>query len=99
MQAMKQFKKDGSVGDVAPIPYTAMCINGIVWMSYGALQGEPTIWAPNISAFLFGTYYVHTYSKYTTTNMMPKSAQIKTSKCKLPQNADAQGQNKFRKED
>jgi uncharacterized protein with PQ loop repeat len=76
MQAMKQFKKDGSVGDVAPIPYTAMCINGIVWMSYGALQGEPTIWAPNISAFLFGAYYVHTYSKYTTRNMMPQYAAI-----------------------
>jgi uncharacterized protein with PQ loop repeat len=78
LQAMKQFKKDGTTGDVSPIPYTAMCVNGIVWMAYGALLNEPTIWAPNISAFFFGAYYVHTFNTYKANhvNMTPQYAAI-----------------------
>ena len=78
LQAMKQFKKDGTTGDVAPIPYTAMCINGIVWVAYGALLGEPTIWAPNISAFCFGAYYVYQFNLYKAphVNMTPQYAAI-----------------------
>lgn len=78
LQAMKQFKIEGTTGDVVPIPYTAMCVNGIVWVAYGLLQGEPTIWAPNISAFCFGAYYVHTFNKYKADhiNMTPQYASI-----------------------
>ena len=64
ISAMKQFAKDRTTGDVSPIPYTAMCVNGIVWMAYGLLQGEPTIWVPNITAFAFGSVYVWKFSQF-----------------------------------
>ena len=59
--AMKQVEKVGDVGDLPLLPYAAMAVNGIGWVCYGALApgpyGEPTIWVPNITAFLFGSYY------------------------------------------
>jgi len=33
-------------------------------MVYGALVSQPTIWAPNISGAIFGSYYWYTYAKY-----------------------------------
>ena len=42
------------------------------------LQGEPTIWVPNISAFCFGAYYVYTFNTYKAAhvNMLPQYASI-----------------------
>jgi hypothetical protein len=64
MGAMRTFKKEGTTGAVSPINLAAMCVNGIVWISYGAMRSEPTIWAPNITAFLFGSYYLYTFNQY-----------------------------------
>ena len=71
LAAMKQFKTDKSTGDVSPIPYAAMTVNGALWVIYGMLKGDPTIILPNISGFFFGAYYTYTYSLYTQKNMIP----------------------------
>lgn len=64
MTTMKQFAKDGTTGDVSCIPYAAMCANGVLWMMYGAVKGDVTIIAPNITGILFGAYYVKTFATY-----------------------------------
>ena len=64
MQSARTFKKEGTTGDVSPVNLAAMCVNGIVWISYGAMRSDPTIWVPNITAFLFGSYYLYTFNQY-----------------------------------
>ena len=73
LAAMKQFKEAGTTGDVSPIPYAAMCVNGFLWVVYGGLKGDMTIIAPNASGFLFGAYYVKTFAQYRapSVNMTP----------------------------
>jgi len=73
--SMKQVEKVGDVGDLPLLPYAAMAVNGVGWMCYGWLApgeyGEPTIWVPNITAALFGSYYWSIYAKNTTASMAP----------------------------
>lgn len=71
MGAMAQIKKDGDVGDMPLLPYAAMAVNGVGWVAYGLLQGQPTIWVPNITAFGFGVYYWYTYSQYMKASNVP----------------------------
>ena len=73
LSAMRQFKKDGTTGDVSPIPYAAMAVNGFAWVLYGTLKGDMTIVLPNASGFLFGAYYVKTFSDFKAphVNMTP----------------------------
>lgn len=70
-QAMKAVQRKGDVGDMPLLPYAAMSVNGIGWITYGVLAGEPTIWVPNITAFLFGSYYWYVYAQNTTQSMVP----------------------------
>lgn len=44
MDAMKTIKEKGDVGDMPLLPYAAMAVNGVGWVAYGLLQGQPTIW-------------------------------------------------------
>eukprot|EP01052_Picozoa_sp_SAG31_P026682 SAG31_NODE_2436_length_5700_cov_13.780396_4_plen_99_part_00 len=44
MDAMKTIKENGDVGDMPLLPYAAMAVNGVGWVAYGLLQGQPTIW-------------------------------------------------------
>ena len=78
MTAMRTFKKEKTTGDVSPVSLAAMCVNGLVWVSYGAMRGDPTIWACNISAFLFGSYYLYTFNKYKAegVSMVPSLAGV-----------------------
>ena len=69
MDTMKKIRADGDVGSLPLLPFAAMAVNGIGWVTYGVLAGltgpeasimDPnamTIWVPNITAFLFGAYY------------------------------------------
>jgi len=64
LEAMKTIKANNSTGNLPLVPYVSMAINGVLWMVYGALVSQPTIWAPNISGAIFGSYYWYTYAKY-----------------------------------
>ena len=64
MQAMRQFKQDGTTGAVSIIPYAAMAANGCAWTTYGALGADLTIMLPNASGCLFGALYCQQFNKY-----------------------------------
>ena len=55
--ALKGVQERGDTGDLPLLPYAAMAVNGVGWIAYGVLAGEPTIWLPNITACLAGVYY------------------------------------------
>jgi hypothetical protein len=57
MQAMRQFRADGTTGAVSVMPYAAMAANGASWTTYGALSGDFTIMIPNFSGLVLGSYY------------------------------------------
>ena len=57
LQAIRKFREEGTTRGVSPVPYAAMCSNGAIWMSYGAMVEDPTIYLPNLPAFLMGGYY------------------------------------------
>lgn len=69
LATMKDIKAKESVGDLPILPYAAMVINGVLWVTYGALVGEPTIMAPNFSAMVMGSYYWYTYNQYKPSSM------------------------------
>jgi len=64
LETMKTVKANNSTGNLPLVPYVSMAINGVLWVVYGALVNQPTIWAPNISGALFGSYYWYTFAKY-----------------------------------
>ena len=55
--AMRQFRNNGTTGDVSALPYAAMAANGAAWTAYGLLNGDYTIMLPNASGFVLGAYY------------------------------------------
>jgi hypothetical protein len=77
MDTMKKIRADGDVGSLPLLPFAAMAVNGIGWVTYGVLAGltgpeasimDPnamTIWVPNITAFLFGAYYWKVYAAHS----------------------------------
>ena len=73
MEAMRTIQKNGTTGNLPLLPYASMTVNGILWTTYGALQGDPTICISNASAILFGSYYWRTFNKHKTPgfNMAP----------------------------
>ena len=61
LQAIRKFREEGTTRDVSPVPYAAMCSNGAIWMSYGAMVNDPTIYLPNLPAFIMGGYYAQQF--------------------------------------
>ena len=57
LQAIRKFREEKTTGSVSPVPYAAMCANGAIWSTYGVMTNDPTIWAPNIPAFIAGAFY------------------------------------------
>lgn len=71
MQAMKEIKKTGSVGDMSPLPYVALGTNCVVWTTYGLLQADPTLIVANGVGAVMAAYYTSVYAKYTPSPMTP----------------------------
>eukprot|EP00962_Isochrysis_galbana_P011129 scaffold3116_cov101-Isochrysis_galbana.AAC.3 len=64
MQAIRQFRAEGTTGSVSSLPYAAMAANGVAWTAYGALGSDTTIMLANIPPALLGTYYCSVFYKY-----------------------------------
>jgi hypothetical protein len=64
MQAIRQFRTDGTTGSVSSLPYAAMAANGVAWTAYGALGSDPTIMLANMPPALLGVYYCSVFYKY-----------------------------------
>jgi len=57
MQAMAEIRSKADTGRMPLLPYSAMCTNGFIWCTYGALLDNPAIWLPNVPAFILGAAY------------------------------------------
>ena len=64
VQAIRRFREEGTTGSVSPVPYAAMCSNGAIWMSYGFLQDDPTIYLSNIPALVMGGLYAQQFAAH-----------------------------------
>ncbi|CAB9510419.1 Bidirectional sugar transporter [Seminavis robusta] len=52
-----QVYRNGTVGDLPLLPYTAMLNNAFLWFIYGFLNDEPKIWTSNAVGFFIGCFY------------------------------------------
>ena len=57
MEAMKTIRDNGTAGNLALLPHASLVVNGILWITYGALRADPTACISNMSAFALGSYY------------------------------------------
>lgn len=64
MEAMPRIRREGNVGRLPLLPYSAMASQGLVWTFYGALLGNPAVWSPNVGATVLGLYYCWVYHKH-----------------------------------
>lgn len=54
---MRTIIQEKTTSKMPMLPFSAMCVNGAMWMTYGLLIGQPAIWVPNIPALVMGTLY------------------------------------------
>lgn len=54
---MRTILQEKTTGKMPMLPFSAMCVNGAMWMTYGMLVGQPAIWVPNIPSLTMGTIY------------------------------------------
>jgi len=64
LQAMRQFREQGSTGAVSIMPYAAMAANGAAWCTYGALASDYTIMIPNAAGLVMGSFYIKEFLTY-----------------------------------
>mmetsp|Transcript_8142 Transcript_8142/g.30029 ORF Transcript_8142/g.30029 Transcript_8142/m.30029 type:complete len:252 (+) Transcript_8142:221-976(+) len=68
-KTIAQILRTGSTGSLSLFPFLAMVLNGFVWTSYGIIVHDWAIIFPNLTCFLFGTFYVAVFSYYTSHNV------------------------------
>lgn len=56
--------RTGTVGDLPLLPYTSMVASCFVWIVYGILKREATIYLTNIVEFTLSVYYFVEFSNY-----------------------------------
>jgi len=61
---MRNVLKTGTVGDLPLLPYTSMVASCFVWIVYGILKREPTIYLTNIVEFFLSVYYFVEFTNY-----------------------------------
>jgi uncharacterized protein with PQ loop repeat len=58
---------DEKVGNYPLLPYTMMLINTLLWLAYGLLKQDSSLWITNGFAVLLGLYYWFSYIKFANT--------------------------------
>jgi solute carrier family 50 (sugar transporter) len=61
LQTAITIAKERSVGDLSPIPFLSLLMNGSVWFIYGSVKCDWTILVPNFTAVLVGAICVSLY--------------------------------------
>lgn len=64
LEAIPRIRREGDVGKLPLLPYSAMASQGVVWIVYGVLLGNPAIWTPNLCAMVLGFYYWYVYHRH-----------------------------------
>lgn len=57
--------RDKSVGNLPLLPYSSMCVNAFMWMTYGILKKDSKIWSPNLFGLLCGLNYFRQFKKHS----------------------------------
>jgi solute carrier family 50 protein (sugar transporter) len=64
MPTIRSFAKDRSVGSLPLLPYSSMFASTFLWMVYGVLKHNPSIWTSNGVGLVFSIYYLREFIKY-----------------------------------
>jgi len=60
--------KEKSVGNLPLLPYSSMCVNSLMWMTYGILKKDSKVWFPNAFGLFCGLNYFYQFQKYCPKN-------------------------------
>jgi solute carrier family 50 (sugar transporter) len=63
-----QISKDRTVGSLPLLPYTSMIASAFLWMTYGWLNEEPSIYVTNTVGMLLGMVYTYRFTRYAPSN-------------------------------
>jgi solute carrier family 50 protein (sugar transporter) len=61
---MRSIAKDRSVGSLPLLPYSSMCASTFLWLAYGVLKHNPSIWTANGVGLVLSIYYLREFIKY-----------------------------------
>lgn len=66
-----------SVGTLPLLPYSSMVASTYLWLVYGILTNQPSIWTSNVGGLLLGLYYFVSFQKYSpkASSTLPGSIQ------------------------
>jgi len=59
----REIMSSGTTGKLPMLPFSSMLTNGFLWTTYGILNANPAIWAPNVPAFVLGVIYTGIFAK------------------------------------
>ena len=63
LPTIRQMRLNQDVGSLPLLPYSCMAASCSLWTTYGLLQHELTLWAPNLVGLLLAVYYIAEYTK------------------------------------
>ena len=61
-----QIYKAKHSGNIRPIPFIAMILNGVLWTNYAFLVGDGIVLVSNVASFLFGSVYFTIFCVYSS---------------------------------
>ena len=64
LPTMRGVMKEKSVGAMPLLPHTTMITNAFLWMTYGALRAEPSVWGANGFGIMMSLFYFIKFIKY-----------------------------------
>mmetsp|Transcript_45346 Transcript_45346/g.96433 ORF Transcript_45346/g.96433 Transcript_45346/m.96433 type:complete len:280 (-) Transcript_45346:400-1239(-) len=59
-----QISRDKTVGSLPLLPYSSMVANAFLWVTYGILKEQPSIWAPNSVGVVLGSFYFAAFVRH-----------------------------------
>ena len=73
-----------SVGNLPLLPYSSMVTNAFVWMIYGLLKHEMSVWISNGIGLILAISYFIQFAKYYAAPSSSKSSPLPSSSTSLP---------------
>jgi len=61
LSAVNEARDSGDLGQIALLPFVAMCLNNFLWLAYGSATMEPKVTATALFGLVMGLYYLTIY--------------------------------------
>lgn len=61
---IREIESNQDVGSLPLLPYSCMTANCCLWTTYGFLQRQASIWAPNLIGMLLALYYCASFIRF-----------------------------------